>query len=93
MLVPWKDMNGRHVTTAQCAKEAEQKRRRMAEKEMRKSTERDFQACGRPAAGLRQACSRTLVTVTLFKYLGQVLTAADDDWPFLVGNLRKAQKS
>ena len=64
MLVPWKDINGRHVTTAQCAKEAEQKRRRMTEKEMRKSTERDFQACGRPAAGLQQdSCDSHLVQI------------------------------
>ena len=31
--------------------------------------------------------------VTYFKYLGRVLTAADDDWPAVVWNLRKEQKS
>ena len=35
----------------------------------------------------------TLTTFTSFKYLGQVLTAADDDWVAVVGNLRKARKS
>ena len=30
--------------------------------------------------------------VTLFKYLGQVLTATDNDWMAVVGNLWKAQK-
>ena len=28
-----------------------------------------------------------------FKYLGRVITAGDDDWPVLVGNLQKARKS
>ena len=54
----------------------------MEEEEMHKSMERAFQDCG-----------RTLETVTSFKYLGQVLTAADDNWMEVVGNLRKEQKS
>ena len=49
---------------------------------MREITERAFQAYGRP-----------LVMVTLFKYLGRVLTAVDDNWPAVVGNLQKAQMS
>ena len=28
-----------------------------------------------------------------FKYLGRILTAKDDDFPVVVGNLRKARKS
>ena len=28
-----------------------------------------------------------------FKYLGRILTATDDDWPAVVGNLRKAKRS
>ena len=28
-----------------------------------------------------------------FKYLGRILTATDDDWPEVVGNLRKARRS
>ena len=40
-----------------------------------------------------QAYVRPLATVTLFKYLGQVLTAADDYWPEVVGNLWMARKS
>ena len=39
MLVPWRSLNGRHHTTAQCEKGAEQKRRWMAEAELRDSTE------------------------------------------------------
>ena len=31
ILVPWKALNRRHITTAQCAKGAEQKRRRLRE--------------------------------------------------------------
>ena len=31
--------------------------------------------------------------VTSFKYLGQILTAADEDWMAVVGNLQKARKS
>ena len=33
MLVPWQELNGRHLGTAQCNKGEEQKRRRMAEAE------------------------------------------------------------
>ena len=43
--------------------------------------ERAFQAYGRP-----------LETVNYFKYLGWVLTASDDDWPAVVGSLRKSRK-
>ena len=31
--------------------------------------------------------------MTVFKYLGRVLTAGDDDWLAVVGNLGKARKS
>ena len=31
--------------------------------------------------------------MTTFKYLGRVMTAGDDDWPAVVGNLQKARKS
>ena len=79
MLVPCKALNGQHVTTSQCANGTERKIRRMAEEEMQESVWRAFQAYVRP-----------LATVTLFKYLGLVLTVADDNWPVEVGNLRKA---
>ena len=48
---------------------------------MRESFESIFQAYGEP-----------LDTVTLFKYLGRVLTAEDDNWPALSSNLRKSRK-
>ena len=39
-----------------------------------------------------QAYGRPLVDVLDFKYLGRVMTASDDNWPTLVGNLKKARK-
>ena len=49
---------------------------------MREITVRDFQAYGSP-----------LEMVTSFKYLGRILTDLDDDWPAVVGDLRKSRKS
>ena len=49
---------------------------------MRNSTKRDFEAYWKP-----------LKTVSTFKYLVQVMTAGDDGWPEVAGNLVKAQKS
>ena len=49
---------------------------------MQESAERAFQAYGRP-----------IDTVTYFKDMGRVLTAADDDWPTVVDNMKKARKS
>ena len=49
---------------------------------MQESAERAFQ-------GYR----RQLEMVTSFKYLGRVLTEEDDDWPEVVGNLKKAWNS
>ena len=60
---------------------AEQKRRWMSEAELRDSTERALEAYGKP-----------LETVTIFKYLGRFMTAGDDDWPAVAGNLVKARK-
>ena len=82
ILVSWRTLNRRHPATAQCARGAEQNRRRLAEAELIESTERAFEAYGEP-----------LETVTAFKYLGRVMTAIDDDWPAVVFNLHKARKS
>ena len=54
----------------------------MAEAELRNRTERAFKAYGKP-----------IDTVNKFKYLGRVMTAGDDDWPAVAGNLVKARKS
>ena len=48
MQVPRRALNGRHPGTAQCLKEAERKRRRLAETETRENQERAFEAYGAP---------------------------------------------
>ena len=75
-------LNGRHPTTAQCARGAERKKRRITEAETRMSSERAFEAYGEP-----------IKNVSAFQYLGRVLTSGDNDWLAVVGNLGKAQKS
>ena len=82
MMVPRQALNGRHPATAHCARGAEQKRRRLAEEELRESSERAFETYGEP-----------LEITTAFRYLGRVLTAGDDDWIAVVGNLGKVRKS
>ena len=54
----------------------------MAKEELQESSEIAFQAYVEP-----------LYTVTAFKYLGRVMTAGDDDWPSVAGNLQKERKS
>ena len=82
MLVPWHTLNMRHLTTTQCTSGAERKRRRLAEEEMGGDSERAFQAYREP-----------METVTLFKYMGRVLTSWDKDWPTGASNLMKDWKS
>ena len=53
-----------------------------SEAELQNSTERAFEAYG-----------KALETVSTFKYLGRVMTAVDDNWPSVAGNLVKSQKS
>ena len=48
----------------------------------RERKERAFQAYGDP-----------LENVTASKYLGRLMTAGDDDWPAVVGNLQMERKS
>ena len=55
---------------------------RLAEMEVRESTEMAFEDYGEQSK-----------TVPSFKYLGRILTEVDDDWPALAGNLGKARKS
>ena len=40
-----------------------------------------------------EAYRKPIETVTQFKYLGRIMTAGDDDWPSVAGNLVKARKS
>ena len=69
-MVPWYALNGRHLATTQCAKEAERKRRWLSDEDLWESLERAF-----------QAYRQHLETVTLFKYMGRVLTAGYDNCP------------
>ena len=48
MLVPWKDLNRKHITTAQCAKGAEQKIWRLEKRRYRRTRRGPF----RPTVGL-----------------------------------------
>ena len=58
------------------------KRRRIAETELQESTEMAF-----------EAYRKQLEAVPSFKYLGRIMTAGDDNWPAVAGNLVKARKS
>ena len=78
MLVPRRDLKGRHPGISQCDRGAERKRRRLAEAEMRESSERSLEAYMEP-----------LENITTFRYLGRVLTVGDDEWLKVVGNLGK----
>ena len=46
-----------------------------------------------PILDLCEAYGAPLENVRAFKYLRQVMTAGDDDWHAVVGNLCKARKS
>ena len=48
MMFPWRALNGRHLSTAQCDRGVERNRRRLAEEELRDISERAFQAYGAP---------------------------------------------
>ena len=82
MQVPRRALSGRHPGTTQCAKGAERKRQWLAETERRENSERVFEAYGAP-----------INLVSEFKYLGMIVTATDDDWLAVIGNLRKARRS
>ena len=82
MLVPWRSLNGRHKDKAMCRSGAERNQRWDIEAEIRESAERDFEAYG-----------GQLELVSRFTYLGRVMTAGDDDWSAVAGNLAKARRS
>ena len=65
MLVPWRALNGRHKDTAVCWSRAEQKRRRLAEADIKESAEMAFEAYG-----------EQLESVPRFTYLGRVMTVS-----------------
>ena len=80
MLVPWRSLNGQHKCTSQYKKGAEQKRWRLEAEEERAITSRAFSAHGQP-----------LDMVTSFRYLGRLISAAENDWPAVVNNLSRAR--
>ena len=82
ILVPRKALKGRHSATAQCTRGVELNRRRLVEVDLRESSERGFEAYGEP-----------LENVTVFRYLGQVLTAGYIEWLAVLGNHGMARKS
>ena len=65
-----------------CKSGAKIKHRRLAEAEIRDSTEMAFEVYW-----------KQIQAVPRFTYLGRVMTAGDDDWPAVAGNLAKARKS
>ena len=82
MFVSWRSLNGHHKSTEMCRGGADNKRRRMAEAEVRDSAEMAFEVYG-----------KQIQSVPRFKYLGRILTEGNDDWPAVAGNLAKARKS
>ena len=50
MFVPWRDLNGRHKSTMMCKSGVERKRRRLAESEIRESTDMAFEVYGKHIA-------------------------------------------
>ena len=63
-------------------KGSEINRRRLAETETRENSERVFKSYGEP-----------MEAVSEFKYLGKILTATDNNWPAVAGNLKKSRQS
>ena len=76
ILIQWRYLNGIPRITVKFKKGAEKKIWRLSEEEERAVTSRYFSAYGRP-----------LEIVTSFRYLGRVISAADDNWMVVVWNL------
>ena len=81
ILVPWKALNGTHRRTEQCNWGAEQKRWRLAVEEYMEVTSRYFRAYGSP-----------LEMVNSFRYLGWVISEADDNWTAIGKNFSRARE-
>jgi hypothetical protein len=82
MFVPRPAVYTTHPNTAMCKNGADRKRQRLAVAESRQAKEHVLMARGVP-----------LETVSIFKYLGRLLSNTDEDWPAVYANLRKARKS
>ena len=81
MFVPWRALNGRHKSTEIYKGGADNKRRRLAEAEVRDSAGMAFEVYG-----------EQIQTVPRIKYLVRILPEGDDDWPAVAGNLVKSRK-
>ena len=79
MFVSHKALNRPHLTTAFFRQGEERKLSHLAEEEAREGAEAAITAYGIP-----------LAPVTSFKYIVRILSAADDEWPVVVGNLQRA---
>ena len=77
-----KALNGRHLGTLQCKKGVERKRQQLAETETPENAEWAFHTYRKPTEAVSE-----------FRYLGRLLTATDDDWPAVAGNIRKERVS
>ena len=80
MFMSHKSLNGQHMKTAFFRRGSDRKWRRLAEEDARVRAETEFTADGTP-----------LALVISFKYLRQIFTAADNDWPAVASNLQKAR--
>ena len=80
MLVLLRSLNRMHRCTEKRKRGVERNQRRLAEEEEREVTTRAFSAYRRP-----------LERVTSFRYLGWVISVADDEWPAVVKNLSQAR--
>ena len=81
MFVLWRSLNGRHKSIEMCRSGDKKNRRQLAKAEVRDSAEMTFEVYG-----------EQLQAVSIFRYLGRILTEGDDDWPAVAGNLEKARK-
>ena len=78
ILFTWRALNFNPHATEMCSRGDERRQNRQWEEEARRRNVVAFQDYGRP-----------LVSVSEFNYLGRMLTALDDNWPAVVGNLIK----
>ena len=68
MFSPWDELNVQHPDTEMCSRGAERKCRVLVEDEAHMGVAEAFQSYG-----------RSLEVMSLFKYLGRILTASDND--------------
>ena len=80
--MPWEAMNHHHPTTAVCMRGTSSNIRQLEEEEAWAVAATAFRVYVHP-----------LETVKSFKYIERLITATDDDWPEVIINLHKLQKS